>query len=135
MGPQGSIVFFDGVCNLCNGTVRFVVERDKHAYFRFASIQSDAGAEIMRKHGLEAPHGDPTSIVVIEDDRAYQRSTAALHMVRHLTFPWKLGYAFIIVPRFIRDAVYNFIARHRYEWFGRRDVCMVPTPELRARFL
>ncbi len=130
-----AIVLFDGVCNLCSGSVRFIVERDPDAYFRFASIQSEAGAELMREHGLALPEGDPSSIVLVEDGRALQRSTAALHIVRRLKMPWKLLWAFVIVPRFLRDAVYDFIARHRYRWFGKKDVCMVPTPELRARFL
>lgn len=89
----------------------------------------------MREHGLEIPEGDPTSIVLVEDGRAYARSTAALRIARHLSFPWKLAWAWVIVPRFFRDWVYDFVARHRYRWFGKKDVCMVPTPELRARFL
>ena len=126
---------FDGVCNLCSGSVRFIVERDPHAHFRFASIQSEAGAALMREHGLAIPEGDPSSIVLVEDGRAFTRSTAALRIVRRLRMPWTLLYAFVVVPRFVRDAVYDFVARHRYRWFGKKDACMVPTPELRARFL
>lgn len=132
---SGAIVLFDGVCNLCSGSVRFILERDPDAYFRFASIQSDAGVELMRKHDIALPEGDPSSIVVVEDGRAYQRSTAALRIVKHLKMPWKLLYGFVVFPRFLRDAVYDFVARNRYRWFGKKDVCMVPTPELRARFL
>jgi predicted DCC family thiol-disulfide oxidoreductase YuxK len=132
---EGAVVLFDGVCNFCSASVRFIVRRDPAARFRFASIQSEAGAELMRAHGLALPDGDPASIVLIEDGRAYERSTAALRIARRLRFPWKLCWAFVVVPRLLRDAVYDFVARHRYRWFGKKDVCMVPTPELRARFL
>ena len=130
-----AIVLFDGVCNLCSSAVRFIVERDRQRHFMFASIQSDAGKTLMTEHGIALPEGDPTSIVLVDDGRAYQRSTAALRIARRLRFPWSLGWAFVVVPRFVRDAVYDFVARHRYRWFGKKDVCMVPTPELRARFL
>ncbi len=132
---MSAIVLFDGVCNLCSGTVRFIAPRDRDAYFRFASIQSEAGAELMREHGLKVPEGDPTSIVVIDDAGPHQRSDAALRIVKHLKMPWKLLYAAVVVPRFVRDAVYDLVARNRYRVFGKKDVCMVPTPELRARFL
>jgi len=131
----GAIILFDGVCNLCSASVRFIVERDRDAFFKFASIQSDAGKRLMTEHGLALPEGDPTSIVVIEDGRAHQRSSGALRIARRLNGIWKLGWGFVIVPRFIRDAVYDVIAKHRYRWFGKQDTCMVPTPELRARFL
>ncbi len=129
------MVLFDGICNLCSGFVRFIVERDPAAHFRFASLQSEAGRALMREHGLEIGEVDPTSVVLVEDGRAYQRSTAALRIARRLRFPWPLFAAFVVVPRFVRDVVYDFVARHRYRWFGKKDVCMVPTPELRARFL
>jgi predicted DCC family thiol-disulfide oxidoreductase YuxK len=132
---MGAIVLFDGVCNLCSSSVRFIAERDRAAFFKFASLQSDAGARLLTEHGITPPNGDPTSIVVIEGGRALVRSTAALHIARHLDGIWKLGLALVIVPRFLRDIVYDFIASHRYRWFGKKDVCMVPTPELRARFL
>ena len=112
-----------------------MIERDPDAYFRFASIQSDVGRELMREHGLSLPDGDPTSIVLVEGGRAFERSSAALRIARRLQFPWRLLYGFVVVPRFLRDAVYDFVARRRYRWFGKKDVCMVPTPELRARFL
>ena len=132
---MSAIVLFDGVCNLCSGAVRFIVERDARGHFKFASLQSDAGKRLMLEHGLEVPEGDPSSIVLIEGGRVSQRSTAALRIARHLGFPWSLGAAFVVVPRFVRDAMYDVIARNRYRWFGKKDVCMVPTPELRARFL
>ena len=130
-----AIVLFDGVCNLCSAAVRFVVERDPAAHFRFASLQSEAGRALQLEHGLELAEGDPTSIVLVDDGRVFRRSAAALRIARRLRFPWPLFYAFVVVPRFVRDAAYDFVARHRYRWFGKKDVCMVPTPELRARFL
>jgi predicted DCC family thiol-disulfide oxidoreductase YuxK len=131
------VILFDGVCNLCSSSVRFIVERDPAAHFRFASIQSEVGQKLMREHGL-APAvagSDPTSIVLVADGRAFERSAAALRIARRLRFPWLLLYGFVVVPRFLRDAVYDFVARHRYRWFGKQDACMVPTPELRERFL
>jgi predicted DCC family thiol-disulfide oxidoreductase YuxK len=130
-----AVVLFDGVCNLCSASVRFIVERDPGAYFKLASIQSDAGQRLFREHGLVVPLGDPTSIVLIEDGRVYERSTAALRIARRLRGIWKLAWAFIVVPRPLRDAMYDVVAKHRYRWFGKTDACMVPSPELRARFL
>jgi predicted DCC family thiol-disulfide oxidoreductase YuxK len=136
MSPEmGAILLFDGVCNLCNAAVQFVLARDTKQYFRFASLQSEAGGRLLREHGIPIPEGDPSSMVVIEDGRAFERSSAALRIVRHLGWPWKLLYAFVVVPRFLRDAMYRFIANHRYAWFGKKDACLMPTPELRARFL
>jgi len=132
---MGAVLLFDGVCNLCSSTVQFVIAHDKTGYFKFASQQSEAGEALMKEHGISIPEGDPLSLILIEDGQVYQRSTGALHIARHLRFPFKLGWVFIITPRFIRDFVYDVIAKHRYAWFGKKDVCMVPTPELKARFL
>lgn len=133
--PTPPVVLFDGVCNLCNGAVQFIVDRDPEGTFRFASLQSERAAALLGAHGLEAPEGDPDSVILIEDGRVHQSSGAALRIARHLRGPWKLFYAFVIVPRFLRDAVYRFIARNRYRWFGKSEQCRVPTPALRARFL
>ena len=132
---MSAVLLFDGVCNLCSGTVQFVIAHDPHAYFKFASQQSEAGQALMHEHGIAIPEGDPLSLVLVEDGRVYDRSTGALRVARHLSFPFNVGWAFIIVPRFVRDFVYGVIAKNRYRWFGKKDVCMVPTPELRARFL
>jgi predicted DCC family thiol-disulfide oxidoreductase YuxK len=132
---MGGVVLFDGVCNLCSASVRFIAARDRDAFFRFASIQSDVAKELLREHGVAIAEGDPRSIVLIEDGRVLEGSTAALRIARHLNGIWKLGWVLLVVPRFLRDAVYDFIAKRRYRWFGKKDVCMVPTPELRARFL
>ena len=129
------VVLFDGVCNLCNGTVQFIVDRDPAGRFRFASLQSEAGARVLREHGREPPAGDPDSIVLVEGGTLYEHSSAALRIARRLGFPWSLGVVGLAVPRLARDAVYRFIARNRYRWFGREESCRVPTPALRARFL
>ena len=126
-------ILFDGVCNLCNGFVRFVIARDPAARFRFAPLTSPAATLVLRQAGVSRPL--PDSIVFIEDGKAYVRSDAALRIARGLRFPWPLLYAFVIVPRVIRDGIYDAIAARRYRWFGRQDVCMVPAPELRERFL
>ena len=126
-------ILFDGVCNLCNGFVQFVIARDPQARFRFAALTSAAAQSLLRESAVAAPI--PDSIVLVEDGRVYFRSDAALRIARGLTFPWPLLGVFTIVPRVIRDWVYDFIAARRYQWFGRRDVCMVPTAELKDRFL
>jgi predicted DCC family thiol-disulfide oxidoreductase YuxK len=135
MGTQPPLLLFDGVCNLCNGFVTFVIDRDPAAVFRFASLQSQAGQAALLAHGRSVPSGDPETIILVEDGRVYERSTAVLRAARRLKGPFKLLYAFVFVPRALRDAVYGWIARHRYGWFGRSDSCRVPTPALRARFL
>jgi predicted DCC family thiol-disulfide oxidoreductase YuxK len=127
------IVLFDGVCNFCNGSVQFILKRDREGIFRFASLQSEIGRRLMTEHGL-----DPdalNSVVVIDDGRAWQESAAALRIARHLPGAWKLLRAFAVVPRSVRDALYRWIARNRYRWFGKTEACWLPTPELRGRFL
>lgn len=128
-----AIILFDGVCNLCNGSVNFVIDRDPDRWFRFAPLQSRAARLLLERcghmnHGLD-------SIVLIEDGKCYTKSTAALRIARKLAMPWKLMYAFIVVPRVLRDAVYDLVASNRYRWFGKRDECRVPTPELKSLFL
>ncbi len=126
-----SVLLFDGVCNLCNGFVRFVIARDPAGQFEFAPLQSDAARRLLQ--GVTDPL--PDSFVLVDNGQVLIRSAAALRVARGLSFPWSLAYAFMAVPRPLRDWVYDFVASHRYRWFGRRDVCMVPTPELRSRFL
>jgi predicted DCC family thiol-disulfide oxidoreductase YuxK len=127
------IILFDGVCNLCNASINFILDRDPRACFRFAALQSPAGQRLLRQHNLST--GELQSLVLIESGRAFTRSTAALRIARRLTFPWNLLYAFIALPRFLRDPLYNLIARHRYRWFGKREACRMPTPDLADRFL
>lgn len=133
-GDPRPLVLFDGVCNVCNGIVRFVIARDAApGRVRFAALQSDAGQALLRRHGL--PTDDFESFVFVEGDRAFRRSTAALRLFRLLGFPWSLLWLLVVVPAPVRDAVYDWFARRRYGWFGKRDQCMVPTPDVRARFL
>ncbi len=127
------IILFDAVCNLCNNSVQYVIKHDPHAFFTFASLQEETGQQLLIKYGLSVD--DLNSFVLIINNKALTRSTAALTVARNLGGLTKLLYGFIIVPAFIRDAVYGIIAKNRYKWFGKRDSCMVPTPELRSRFL
>ncbi len=127
------VVLFDGVCNLCNGFVRFVVRRDRRGRVRFASLQSDAAAVLLRGTAVDPAALD--SIVLVDDDGVHLKSDAVLRVARVLDGAWPAMTAFRLVPRPVRDAAYDLVARNRYRWFGRRDECMVPTPELRRRFL
>jgi predicted DCC family thiol-disulfide oxidoreductase YuxK len=130
---QQPVILFDGICNFCNSAVHFVIKRNASKNIRFAAMQSDAGQQLLQQYNL--PKEVMDSFVFIENGSAYQRSTASLKVCRHLRGLWPLCYGLIIVPRVIRDAVYDFIARNRYKWFGRRAECMVPTPEIKQRFL
>ena len=141
MGSPGSpidtrgkiIVLFDGVCNLCNGAVQFIIKRDKSSKFLFASLQSDFGQSQLSRFAL-----DPTllhSIIAIENGKFYERSDAALKIASYLGQPWPALGMFRILPRFFRDWVYDLIAKNRYRMFGKRESCMLPTPEMKAKFL
>ncbi len=129
---QPSVILFDGVCNLCNGAVQFIIKHDKKKQFVFASLQSAEANTILNDLHFSA---DGNSFILIERNIIYQRSTAALRVAKKLDGLLSLLYTFIIVPKFIRDGVYNFIANHRYKWFGKKNECMIPTQELRSRFL
>lgn len=126
------IIFFDGVCNLCNRSVQFIIRRDPEGIFRFASLQSAAGQQVLQQFNL--PQDTFNSFILYEDGKMYTRSDAALRVFSRLK-KWKWMGMFKIVPRFIRNAVYNLIAKNRYSWFGKRDECMIPTPELKSRFI
>ena len=130
---MGAIVLFDGVCNFCNATVNFVIEHDKAGYFKFAPLQSEIGAQLIAKHGIDNVETD--SVIVVEDDKAYTHSSAALRIAKRLDGIWSWAYALVIVPKPIRDLAYRLFAKHRYRLFGKQDACMMPTPEVRARFL
>jgi predicted DCC family thiol-disulfide oxidoreductase YuxK len=127
------IILFDGVCNLCSSSVNFVIKRDKRDVFRFAALQEDIGKELVAVHNIDPVKTD--SIVFIEHGKAYVKSTAALRASKYLPGAWPLLYGFVIVPRFIRNCVYDIIARNRYKWYGKQESCMIPTPELRSKFL
>ncbi|MEO8765017.1 MAG: thiol-disulfide oxidoreductase DCC family protein [Ginsengibacter sp.] len=130
---QHSIILFDGVCNLCNTAVQFVIKRDNAGQFLFASLQSEEGKKIMSEHNMET--NSRSSFFLVENGAIYNRSTAALKVARKLKGLWRFLYFFIIVPAFIRDGIYMFISRNRYRWFGKKDECMIPTTEIKARFL
>ena len=142
---MGAVVLFDGVCNFCDASVNFIIEHDKAGYFKFAPLQSDEGKRLATEYGFESaavPKGDGASdlipidsVILVEDRRGYTHSTAALKILRRLGAPWSWAYAFVIVPRAIRDWAYRLFARYRYRIFGRKDQCMLPSPEVRARFL
>lgn len=129
----GPVILFDGVCNFCNGAVNFVIKKDKHKTIRFAALQSETGKTLLHQFGL--PENDLRSFLLIENGKLYNRSTAVLRVCRHLKGLWPLCYGFIIVPAFIRNAVYDLVARNRYKWFGQKEECMIPTPDIKARFL
>ena len=128
-----AVVLFDGVCNLCNGLVNFLVDHDQEAYFKLAALQSDEGKALLEKYGLSSEALD--SLILIEEGQVYQRSSAALRIARRFGRAWTLLYALILVPPPVRDRIYDWVAENRYSWFGRRDQCRRPTPELEERFL
>ena len=130
---QQHIILFDGVCNLCNAAVQFVIRHDKSEQFIFASLQSDTGKRILSEHSL--PESDLKSFILVEENKVYTRSSAALRVAKKLNGILPALYVFMLVPSFIRDGVYNLIAKNRYKWFGRKDECLLPSPELKARFL
>lgn len=127
------VVLFDGVCNLCSSAVQFIIERDKKNKFQFASLQSQYGQEQLTKYYLADKNID--SIVLIEKGKAYIKSSAALHIAKNMDGLYPLAFVFIIVPPFIRNWVYDWVAKNRYKWYGKKDACWIPTPELRARFI
>ena len=133
MSQDNPVILFDGVCNLCNGSVQFVIRRDKDALFRFASLQSNSGQALLRQYGL--PENTFNSFVLIDGGKTYTKSSAALRVAKKMRGGWRLLYGLMIVPKFIRDGIYNLIARNRYRWFGKKDACMIPTPALKSRFL
>lgn len=133
MLPQPHVIVFDGVCNLCNAAVAFVIRHDASARFHFLSIQSDLGRELYTRLGHDPDQ--PGTLLLVTDDRVLDRSDAALGIARHLGLPWRFLAAARILPRSWRDFIYDRVARSRYRLFGRRAACLVPTPALRARFL
>lgn len=133
MSEKHAVILFDGVCNLCNGFVQFVISRDPEGYFKFASLQSEEAKTYL---GKAATSGPPlNSVLLWENGNLYDRSTAALRVLRKLSGGWPLLYAAVLIPPFIRNRMYGFIAGNRYKWFGKQESCMLPTPELKSRFL
>lgn len=142
---MGAVVLFDGVCNFCDASVNFVIERDREGYFKFAALQSEAGRSLAASHGVslanertEAMSADLSSVdsvILVEDGKVYTHSTAALRIAKRLSGGWSLLYGLIVVPKPVRDYFYRLFAKHRYRLFGKKDECMLPSPEVRARFL
>ena len=133
MKEDKPIILFDGVCNFCNAGVNFIIRQDKKNIFRFAALQSKAGQELADKYQL--PKENFNSFILIDKGKVYNRSTAGFKVYSKLPWYWKWTQLFWIVPRFITDAIYDLIARNRYKWFGKKEECMIPTPEIRSRFL
>jgi predicted DCC family thiol-disulfide oxidoreductase YuxK len=127
------ILLFDGACNLCNKSVQFVIKRDKKARVKFASLQSEVGKQIMLQFNIPTEYID--SIILIEFGKVYYKSSAALRLCKKMDGLWPLLYIFMLVPKFLRNTVYDYIARNRIKWFGKTDICWVMTPELKNRFL
>ena len=128
------IVLFDGVCNLCNGAVRFIIKHDRFGKFRFASLQSDAGRALLERNGVT--HWGTDSIVFIpQQGDAFRESSAVLYILKELGQGWQLFFPLIHIPTFLRDGIYRFIARNRYRWFGKKEKCMLPSDTTRSRFI
>lgn len=130
---ENPVLLFDGVCNLCNGFVQFVILRDPEAIFRFAPLQSAVGAQLATQAGF--PIDELSTVILYDRGKFYTHSDVALEVVRRLPGLWPLLYGLNVIPKSIRDSMYNWVARNRYRWFGKRSSCMVPTPQIRSRFL
>jgi predicted DCC family thiol-disulfide oxidoreductase YuxK len=126
------VILFDGVCNLCNSSVQFVIKHDPKKQFRFASIQGDYGQQVLKRFHL--PPDSLNSFILLRDNQIYTHSTGALKVARQLSGAWPLLYIFILIPPFIRNAVYQLIANNRYKWFGKKETCAIPSPDLKALF-
>jgi|SRR6185437_11084494 len=131
--PGQPIILFDGVCNFCNNAVNFVIRRDPKSIFKFATLQGPVARDILKSHNFD--NTGMSSFFLIENGKLYSKSTAALRVCRRLKGFWPLMYGFIIVPKLFRNGIYDWIAKNRYTWFGKKDVCMIPSPDVRARFL
>ncbi|MDX5338417.1 MAG: DCC1-like thiol-disulfide oxidoreductase family protein [Cyclobacteriaceae bacterium] len=130
---QKSIILFDGVCNLCNSSIDFILRRDKNDRFLVGALQEDPGKKLLEKFEAKPDYLD--SLVLVEDEKIHYRSTAALKIAKNLSGLWPLFYGFILIPAFLRDPIYDWIGRNRYRWFGKKNTCRLPTPEEREKFL
>jgi predicted DCC family thiol-disulfide oxidoreductase YuxK len=128
-----AIVLFDGVCNFCDDSINRIIRHDKNNHFRFAPLQSETGKKLSHQYGIDPSKTD--SIILVEDGKVYTRSSAILRITKSMNRLYPLMYGFLIVPPFIRDAVYDLVARNRYKWFGKKESCMIPTAAVRAKFL
>lgn len=129
-----AVVLFDGVCNFCNNSINFIIRHDKRDYFRYAPLQSPLGQKMLGEHGLDKK--EITSVILFENGKLYTKTSAALRIAKKLNAGWPLFfYLFIWIPPFIRNVVYDIIARNRYRWWGKKDSCMIPSPDVRKKFL
>jgi predicted DCC family thiol-disulfide oxidoreductase YuxK len=126
------IILFDGVCNLCNSSVQFIINRDPYGHFKFASLQSDIGQTLLRERGYKT---EINSFILIEDHKVYKKSTAALRVCMKLSGMWRILTVFRVIPPVLRDCLYDLIAKNRYKWFGKKESCMLPSAEMKQRFL
>ncbi|WML39797.1 thiol-disulfide oxidoreductase DCC family protein [Neobacillus sp. OS1-2] len=126
------IILFDGVCNLCDRSVQFIIKRDPQGKFKFAALQSEIGQELLKKHGFKSTI---SSFVLIEKEKVYVKSGAAIRVSKQLYGIWKMSTIFLVIPPFIRDKLYDVIAKNRYKWFGKKDSCLLPSPKWKNRFL
>ena len=131
MKPENRILLFDGVCNFCNSSIQFIIRHDPKGIFKYAALQSDYAKKLVGDRSSP----EPESVILYEDGKVYDRTTAALKIARHLNGLWPLLYIFIVIPAFLRDPIYKLIAKNRYKWFGKQEACMVPSKEIRDRFL
>jgi len=127
------IILFDGVCNLCNSSVQYVIKRDKKDRFRFTVLQEEPGLSLIEEFNIDSSKTD--SIILLTKGKVYTKSSAALRIAKQIGGVTSLLYIFILVPPFIRNWMYDYIAKNRYKWYGKKDVCMIPSPELRSKFL
>jgi len=127
------IILFDGVCNLCSGIVLFTIRKDPQGIFKYAPLQSEVGQSLLKQFNL--PMDDYHSFILIEGNRYYRKSTAALRVARRINGLWSILYASIVVPRLIRDFIYDIVVKNRYRWFGKKEECLIPTPDIKSRFL
>lgn len=130
------IILFDGVCNLCNSTIQFIIKRDKNTIFRYASLQSNFGKKLLLKHQSSLPNTlDSIILINTTQNKAYYKSSAALQIAKHLNGLYPILYVGMVLPTWIRDSIYSFIAKNRYKWFGKLEQCSIPSPELKKLFL
>lgn len=129
------LILFDGVCNLCNSSVLYVIKRDKKDKFLFAPLQSEIGEALIKEFKIDTDKTDSILLYNPESNFIKHKSSAALHIAKHLGFPSHLMVIFFIIPTFIRNLVYDYVAKNRYKWYGKKDACMIPTPELKAKFI
>ena len=128
-----NLIIFDGVCNLCNVSVQFIINRDKKRVFKFLPLQSEKAAKIFKQFNIDFENLD--TIILIKNKNVFIRSDAVLEIAYTFEYPWKIVYFFVFIPKFVRDWIYNIIANNRYDWFGKRENCMIPTDDIKSRFL